>query len=155
MDLVDETAVRASGLFPVGRLDRNTTGVLLLTNDGMLAHRLTHPSYEIEKIYLVRTANPISDAQLEELLRGVELEDGIAKVDRIHKVPGTEAGEVGLSIHEGRNRQIRRMFAALGHDVVRLERIRYAGLTPSGIRRGKWRRLSENEVARLYRAVKL
>jgi len=155
MDLLETVTKETSGLFPVGRLDRHTTGVLLVTNDGMLAYRLTHPSYEIEKIYVVRTRNPIDEDQLKELKAGIELEDGIARVDRIHSIPGADVNEVGLSIHEGRNRQLRRMFEKLGNEIVKLERIRYAGLDTTGVRSGKWRRLKRDEIARLYRSVKL
>ncbi len=155
MDLLGRDSFSKSGLFPVGRLDRHTTGVLLITNDGDLAYRLTHPKFEIEKIYRVRTANPLTSGQLEELRAGVELEDGFANVDRIEILPGKDGNEAGVSLHEGRNRQIRRMFEKIGSDVIRLERVKYAGLTPAGVRSGKWRRLTSREVSRLYKSVKL
>jgi len=155
MDLFDLPEKEKDGLFPVGRLDRDTTGVLLVTNDGDLAHRLMHPSYEIDKMYLVRTDTDLKDEDLAALLGGVTLDDGPAAAGRAAFPDPSVRNVVGISIHEGRNRQVRRMFEALGHDVVSLERIKYAGLTAKGIRRGKWRRLSRDEVSALYRKVKL
>ncbi len=155
LDLVSLPKEKKEGLFPVGRLDRNTTGVLLLTNDGDLAHRLMHPRYEVEKIYLVRTREKVMPDQLDALRRGIELEDGPAKADNAAYVDPKDKTEIGLQIHEGRNRQIRRMMEKLGHDVVHLERIRYAGLSTEGVRRGKWRRLQEHEVGALRRRVGL
>lgn len=155
LDLVDRKGTDDLGLFPVGRLDRHTTGALLLTNDGDLAHRLMHPSYEVTKLYRVRTADPVSAQQLQGLLDGVELDDGVAKADRAAYIDPSDRRELGLQLHEGRNRQIRRMLEALGHEVVALDRVQYAGLTTEGIRRGKWRELSATEVQRLRRLVKL
>lgn len=155
MDLFDLPEREKVGLFPVGRLDRDTKGVLLVTNDGDLAHRLMHPSYEIDKVYLVGTESELSDEDLAALLGGITLEDGPAKAGRAAFPDPTVRTVVGISIHEGRNRQVRRMFEALGHKVVSLERISYAGLSVKGIRRGKWRRLSRDEVSALYRKVKL
>ena len=154
LDLLNIPSEEKEGLFPVGRLDRNTTGALLLTNDGDLAHRLMHPRYEIEKIYLVRTRENVKPHQIDALRRGIELEDGSAAADRVAYVGDTK-NEIGLSLHEGRNRQVRRMMEALGHEVVHLERIRYAGLTTDGLRRGAWRRLADHEVGALRRRVKL
>lgn len=154
-DLIDGKKVEVDGLFPVGRLDRNTTGVLLITNDGDLAHRLMHPSYEITKMYVVSVDRPIDDADLDRLRRGIELDDGPASVDRVARPDPSDPRVIGLSIHEGRNRQVRRMMEALGYEVQSLERVRYAGLTSKGIRRGKWRRLDTDEVSALYRQVKL
>ncbi|GIV59113.1 MAG: pseudouridine synthase [Rhodothermaceae bacterium] len=155
LDLLDLPPEERDALFPVGRLDRNTTGVLLLTNDGELAHRLMHPRYGVEKIYRVRTKEPVKPHELDRLRQGIELEDGLARADRVAYVAPDAPHEVGLMIHEGRNRQVRRMFEALGHEVVQLERVAYAGLTTAGVRRGRWRRLQEKEVRRLYRLVKL
>ncbi|MEM8599645.1 MAG: pseudouridine synthase [Bacteroidota bacterium] len=141
-------------LFPVGRLDRDTTGGLVLTNDGDLAHRLMHPRYEIEKVYVVHTRESVKPHQLDQLRQGIQLEDGPARAD--HAVyPGESHHEVALSLHEGRNRQVRRMFEALGHEVTALDRIRYAGLSLDGLRRGRWRRLDVHEINALRRAVKL
>lgn len=141
-------------LFPVGRLDRDTTGALLLTNDGELAHRLMHPRYEIEKLYLVKTKESVKPHQLDQLRSGIDLDDGPALADMI-AYPGDRHDEVALSLHEGRNRQVRRMFEALGHEVVALDRFRYAGLTLDALRRGRWRRLEPHEINALRRAVKL
>ena len=143
------------GMFPVGRLDRDTTGVLLVTNDGDLAHRLMHPRYEITKLYRVRTKRPVKPHELDKLRKGVELDDGIAAADQAAYVNPPDHHEVGLSIHEGRNRQVRRMFEALGHEIAVLERINYAGLTVEDVRPGKWRRLREHEIRQLHRQVKL
>lgn len=155
MDLVRMPEAEKGSLFPVGRLDRDTVGVLLLTNDGKLAHRLMHPSYEVEKLYRVRTRDPVKPHEIDQLKKGVELEDGPASADEAAYVALPDRHEVGLRIHEGRNRQIRRMFERLGHEVEQLERVNYAGLTVEGVRRGKWRRLEPFEVRRLRRLVKL
>lgn len=155
LDLVSIPDSEKEGLFPVGRLDRNTVGVLLLTNDGDLAHRLMHPRYEIDKLYVVRTKDPLSESQIQQLREGVQLEDGEAKADQVARTNPEDLNAVGIGIHEGRNRQIRRMFEALGHSVSALERVQYAGLTAKGVRRGKWRRLERHEVQRLRRMVKL
>ena len=142
-----------SGLFPVGRLDRNTTGALLLTSDGDLGHRLMHPSFQIPKQYLVRTTEPVRPEQLDQLRRGIELEDGLATCDQAAYIQSRNPFEIGIELHEGRNRQIRRMFAALGNKIVALERTSYAGLTTRHLRRGTWRELRENEIRKLYRMV--
>ena len=155
MDLIKLPDKEKNGLFPVGRLDRDSVGVLLLTNDGDLAHRLMHPSFEIDKLYRVRTKRPVKPHELDQLRKGVELEDGLATADEAAYVALPDRHEIGLSIHEGRTRQVRRMFEALGHEVVTLTRVRYAGLTAQGVRPGKWRRLEGQEVRRLLRQVKL
>lgn len=155
LDLVRIPEARKASLFPVGRLDRHTTGALLLTNDGELAHHLMHPSYEIEKLYRVVTERPLKTDEMAMLEEGIELEDGIARVDRIAYVDPLNKRLIGLSLHEGRNRQIRRMIEALGHRVDTLERVSYAGLTTEGLRPGRWRALLPHEVTRLRRMVKL
>ena len=148
-------AAEQAGLFPVGRLDRDTTGVLLLTTDGDLAHRLTHPRYGAPKFYRVETREAVSQAQLEALLRGVDMGEGeTAAADQAGFI-GEGRREIGLQLHEGRNRQVRRMMEALGHDVLALERVQYAGMTAKGLRRGEWRRLSLDEANGLRRSVKL
>ena len=154
MDLVDLPEAEKSALFPVGRLDRHTTGALLLTSDGDLAHRLMHPRYNVEKLYVVTTAVPVKPHELEKLREGVALDDGPARADHAGYV-GDDPREVALQIHEGRNRQVRRMFEALGHEVVALDRTHYAGLDLGGLRRGRWRRLAPHEVNALRRKVKL
>lgn len=155
LELVADEGLKRAGLFPVGRLDRDTQGVLLLTNDGDLAHRLMHPRFEIQKLYRVRTRGPVKPHELDALRKGVPLEDGPARADQAAYVDPADPHELGIELHEGRNRQIRRMLEALGHEVVRLERVRYAGLTTEGVRRGHWRRLLPHEVERLRRQVKL
>jgi 23S rRNA pseudouridine2605 synthase len=155
MDLVGLPESEKGSLFPVGRLDRDTTGVLLVTNDGVLAHRLMHPRFEIDKLYLVRTRRAVKPHELESLKDGVELEDGPAAADEAAYVALPDRHQIGIRLHEGRNRQIRRMFEALGHEVEHLERVKYAGLTVEGVRPGKWRRLEPYEVKRLKRQVNL
>ncbi len=152
MDLVED--VEKVRLYPVGRLDRNTTGVLLMTNDGDLAHRLMHPSYEVRKRYDVETRSTITDDQINELRRGVTLDDGPAAAYFIERINGMP-NQIRLSIHEGRNRQVRRMMEAITHEVSHLHRSDYAGLTVKGIRPGRWRKLSEKEVNQLRSLVKL
>lgn len=137
---------------PVGRLDRDTTGVLLLTNDGALAHRLAHPRYGVEKAYVADVEGEPSDDALRALSEGIELEDGRTAPARVRRVG---PGRVEVIIHEGRNRQVRRMLEAVGHPVRRLRRSRYAGLSTGRLQRGEWRELTRDEVARLRRLVGL
>lgn len=153
LDLLPVKDARSQALFPVGRLDMDTVGLLLITNDGELAHRLMHPSYEVQKLYLVRTRDEVQPHELDELRRGVELEDGPAKADEAMYINGKD--EIGLELHEGRNRQVRRMIAALGNEVTYLERVAYAGLRPGALDPGEVRRLSEREVNALRRQVGL
>ncbi|HEU6446178.1 MAG TPA: pseudouridine synthase [Gaiellaceae bacterium] len=138
-----------SRVVPVGRLDAGTTGVLLLTNDGELAHRLAHPKYEVEKVYEAEVEGDPSDEALRRLAEGVELEDGRTAPARVRRLG---RGRVELAIHEGRNRQVRRMLEAVGHPVHRLHRSRYAGLTAGGLEPGEWRELAAAEVAALRSA---
>ncbi|MGI4887229.1 MAG: pseudouridine synthase [Janthinobacterium lividum] len=135
-------------IFPVGRLDRNTTGLLLFTNDGEVAQRLSHPSHKNKKIYQVELSTPLTEDDLRKIGEGIELEDGKAEVDDVAVVAGN-AHFVGIEIHIGRNRIVRRIFEHLGYDVVALDRVQYAGLTKKDLPRGKWRFLSEQEVIRL------
>ncbi|HEX2292453.1 MAG TPA: pseudouridine synthase [Gaiellaceae bacterium] len=135
-----------SRVVPVGRLDADTTGVLLLTNDGELAHRLAHPKYQVEKVYEAEVEGEPSDAALRRLAEGVELEDGRTAPARVRRVAPSR---IELSIHEGRNRQVRRMLEVVGHPVRRLHRSRYAGLSVGGLRPGEWRELTPAEVAEL------
>jgi len=131
---------------PVGRLDADTTGVLLLTNDGPLAHRLMHPRYEVDKVYEVEVEGEPSDEALEALRRGVELDDGpTAPAEAQRRAPSL----LELTLHEGRKHQVKRMFAAVGYPVTRLHRSSYAGLTADGLRPGEWRELRPEEVERL------
>jgi 23S rRNA pseudouridine2605 synthase len=137
---------------PVGRLDRDTTGVLLLTNDGPLAHRLAHPRYRVEKTYVVDVEGEPDDDAVRRLADGVELEDGPTAPARVRRLGPSR---LELVLHEGRNRQARRMLEAVGHPVVRLRRSRYAGLGPGRLRPGDWRELTRDEVRRLRRLVGL
>lgn len=132
-------------LYPVGRLDRNTTGVLLLTNDGDLAKKLTHPSHGAQKMYHAMLDRNLTVEQLHKLVDGLELEDGPARADEVSFV-GDSKREVGIAIHMGRNRIVRRMFEALGTEVVKLDRVMFAGLTKKDLPRGHWRHLDEKEV---------
>ena len=133
-------------IVPVGRLDADTTGALLLTNDGELAHRLAHPRYEVEKVYEVETRTRASAAALEQLRAGVELEDGPTRPAAVRRLAGNG---VELAIHEGRKHQVKRMLAAVGHPVRRLHRSVYAGLTLDGLEPGAWRELEPFEVEAL------
>jgi len=134
-------------LYPIGRLDRNTTGVLLMTNDGDLAQKLSHPKYENKKIYQVSLDKDLTKKDFDKIVEGVVLEDGLAKVDRLAYLDDKK--EIGLEIHSGRNRIVRRIFESLGYDVVRLDRVMYAGLTKKNVSRGKWRFLTEKEIINL------
>lgn len=133
-------------VYPVGRLDRDTVGVLLMTNDGELAHRLTHPSSEIEKVYRVSLEKGLSEEHLRKLLKGVRLDDGPARARQAAVVPASRRKEVLVSVTEGRNHLVKRMFEALGYDVRKLERMSFAGLTAQGVARGRWRYLHRTEV---------
>ena len=155
IDLIEDEKLKTKGLFPVGRLDRNTTGVLLITNDGELAHRLMHPSYEIEKLYIVRTQDNLQPHELEKLMAGMHIGGEEYRMDEVAFTNLPKKNELGVSLHEGKNRHIRKMMEALGHKVTRLERVRYAGLTTKDVRPGKWRRLDSVEIRRLRRLVKL
>ena len=133
---------------PVGRLDADTTGALLLTNDGELAHRLAHPSHEVDKIYVAEVEGDPSAETLAQLAAGIELEDGMTAPALVRRLA---SGHVELTIHEGRNRQIKRMLERVGHPVRKLHRTTYAGLTLEGLQPGQWRELNRDEVARLAR----
>jgi 23S rRNA pseudouridine2605 synthase len=135
---------------PVGRLDADTTGALLLTNDGPLAHRLAHPRYGVEKVYLVDVEGVPDDADLRTLSEGIELEDGVTAPANVRCLAPSR---VELTLHEGRNRQVRRMLEAVGHPVRRLHRSVYAGLTLDGLAPGEWRELTPEEVELLVRVV--
>ena len=144
MDLV-RNACRER-IYPVGRLDRNTTGVLLLTNDGELASKLTHPKYLKKKIYHVYTDKNVTAADLRQMAEGVKLEDGEIKADAVEYASETDRKQVGIEIHSGKNRIVRRIFEALGYRVIKLDRVFFAGLTKKNLRRGDWRFLTEKEV---------
>lgn len=133
-------------IYPVGRLDRNTTGVLLLTNDGDLASKLTHPKYLKKKIYHVYCDKNVAKSDLEQIAAGVTLDDGEIHADDISYASDTDKSQVGIEIHSGKNRIVRRIFESLGYKVIKLDRVYFAGLTKKGLRRGDWRYLTEQEV---------
>jgi 23S rRNA pseudouridine2605 synthase len=141
-----------SRVVPVGRLDADTTGALLLTNDGDLAHRLAHPRYEVDKVYEVDCWTQPTDADLERLSRGVELDDGPTRPAGVRRIGGAR---IELTIHEGRNRQVRRMLEAVGHRVRNLHRSRYANLTVEGLAAGEWRELRRDEAHALVELAQL
>ncbi|TAD82489.1 MAG: pseudouridine synthase [Bacteroidetes bacterium] len=136
-------------IYPVGRLDRNTSGVLLLTNDGDLAQRLTHPSFEVKKIYEARLDKALSKADFESILDGITLEDGPVVVDSLAYADSKDKSVIGIEIHSGRNRIVRRLFEHLGYDVKNLDRVMFANLTKKNVERGKWRMLTDKEVRQL------
>ena len=144
MDLVKNACKER--IYPVGRLDRNTTGVLLLTNDGDLASKLTHPSFKKKKIYHVWLDKNVSVEDMEKIANGLDLEDGEIHADAISYASETDKSQVGIEIHSGRNRIVRRIFESLGYHVVKLDRVYFAGLTKKNLGRGKWRYLNEKEV---------
>jgi 23S rRNA pseudouridine2605 synthase len=146
VDLVEHP----SRVVPVGRLDADTTGVLLLTNDGELAHRLAHPRYEVDKVYEVECWSQPTDADLQRLRDGVELDDGPTRPAVVRRIHGAR---IELAIHEGRNRQVKRMLEAVGHRVKRLHRSRYGPLEVGGLEPGAWRELEASEVEQLRRAT--
>ena len=147
MDLVKNACPER--IYPVGRLDRNTTGVLLLTNDGDLASKLTHPKFLKKKIYHVYLDKAVTAHDMQQIAEGVQLEDGEIKADAIEYASDTDKKQVGIEIHSGKNRIVRRIFESLGYKVVKLDRVQFAGLTKKNVRRGDWRYLTEEEVDRL------
>jgi 23S rRNA pseudouridine2605 synthase len=144
MDIVKKATTER--VFPVGRLDRNTTGVLILTNDGELAQKLSHPSYEVRKIYEVTLDKPLIKKDFDELLNGITLEDGFIAPDSLAYADSKNKSVIGIEIHSGKNRIVRRLFEKLGYDVRNLDRVMYANLTKKNVERGKWRFLQEKEV---------
>ncbi len=147
MDLVKEATKER--VYPVGRLDRNTTGLLLLTNDGELAQKLTHPGYRIKKIYAVKLDKPITKKDFQSILTGVTLEDGLIQADALAYGEAKDNTELGIEIHSGRNRIVRRIFEHLGYEVKSLDRVTFANLTKKNLKRGNWRMLNEKEVRTL------
>ena len=133
-------------VYPIGRLDRNTSGVLLLTNDGDLTQKLSHPSYEIKKIYEVKLDKPLTKADFDKIMEGVVLEDGPISVDSLAYADSKDKSIIGIEIHSGRNRIVRRIFEHMGYDVKGLDRVMYAGLTKKNVERSKWRYLSDKEI---------
>ena len=147
MDLVKNACEER--IYPVGRLDRNTTGVLLLTNDGDLASKLTHPKFLKKKVYHVYLDKPVTATDLQKIAEGIELEDGEVHADAIEYASPTDEKQVGIEIHSGKNRIVRRIFESLGYRVVKLDRVQFAGLTKKNLRRGDWRFLTQKEVRML------
>ncbi|HEY8658732.1 MAG TPA: pseudouridine synthase [Hanamia sp.] len=133
-------------IYPVGRLDRNTSGVLLLTNDGDLTQELTHPSFNVKKVYEAKLDKPLTKADFEKILSGIKLEDGEIFADALAYADSKDKSIIGIELHSGRNRIVRRIFEHLGYDVKGLDRVMYANLTKKNVERGKWRYLSEKEV---------
>ena len=144
MDIVKKATTER--VYPIGRLDRNTTGVLLLTNDGELAQKLSHPSYEVKKIYEVTLDRPLAKKDFDQLLNGVTLDDGFIAPDSLAYADPRNKAVVGIEIHSGKNRIVRRMFEKIGYDLRNLDRVMYANLTKKNVERGKWRFLQEKEV---------
>jgi 23S rRNA pseudouridine2605 synthase len=143
MDLLKGCPTR---VFPVGRLDKSTTGVLMFTNDGEMAERLTHPSYNKKKIYQVVLDAPLKEEDQQKILAGVELSDGITAADELEYIDAHDHRQLGIEIHSGKNRVVRRIFESLGYDVRALDRVYFAGLTKKGLKKGDWRYLTEGEV---------
>lgn len=143
VDLVSKCPAR---VYPVGRLDKNTTGVLLLTNDGEIAERLTHPSYDKKKIYQVALDKELSEEDRQKILSGVELSDGVEKADELEYIDSGDRRKLGIEIHSGKNRIVRRLFESQGYTVKALDRVYFAGLTKKGLKKGDWRFLTESEV---------
>ena len=135
-----------SRVFPVGRLDKATTGVLMFTNDGEIAEKLTHPSYDKKKIYQVSLDSKLRQEDYEKVLSGVELSDGLIAADALEYIEADDHRKLGIEIHSGKNRIVRRIFESLGYDVKALDRVYFAGLTKKGLKRGEWRYLTEGEI---------
>lgn len=152
MELVEKAS--RERIYPVGRLDRNTTGLLLLTNDGDLADKLSHPKNSISKIYNVELNRNLTQGDFNKIAFGLELEDGFIKPDDIRYVSGGAKNEIGIQIHSGKNRIVRRIFESLGYEVVKLDRVIYANLTKKDLTRGRWRYLTEQEVIQLKHFIK-
>ena len=143
MDLLKGCPTR---VFPVGRLDKNTTGVLMFTNDGEIAEKLTHPSYDKKKIYQVSLDSKLRGEDYDKILSGVELSDGIIAADELEYIEEDDHRKLGIEIHSGKNRIVRRIFESLGYEVKALDRVYFAGLTKKGLKRGEWRFLTEGET---------
>ncbi|MGM0587818.1 MAG: pseudouridine synthase [Bacteroidota bacterium] len=152
MDQIEDATGKR--VYPVGRLDRDTMGLLLLTNDGDLAHRLMHPSFKVQKVYDVWTDRPLSDDELANFIDGIQLEDGMASAEMVKRAKD-DSRLIRMVLLEGRNRQIRRMVEACGTTVDKLKRVMYAGLDLKNVKMGRWRYLKKNEVNQLRRMVKL
>jgi len=144
MDLMKDCTYR---VFPVGRLDKSTTGVLMLTNDGEMAERLTHPSFDKKKIYQVILDHDLKQEDFDKILQGIELSDGEIKADELEYIDEHDRRKLGIEIHSGKNRIVRRIFESLGYEVRALDRVYFAGLTKKGLKKGEWRYLTDSEVS--------
>ena len=142
-------------VYPVGRLDRNTTGVLLLTNDGELANRLMHPKHLVLKVYKATLERPIKERELAKLKKGVALDGSITVPDDLYVLPESQNKEIGIAVHEGKHHLVKRIFESIDIHVVQLDRYSYAGLTHHGLQRGSWRNLTRSEISTLKRLVEL
>ncbi len=151
LDLITEGCTER--VYPVGRLDKATTGVLLLTNDGDLAGKLTHPKYKRKKIYHVFLDNPVTKNDLFKLAEGIELDGKLVVADAVSYADADDKSQIGIELHSGQNRVIRRMFETLGYKVKKLDRVYFAGLTKKNVPRGKWRFLTDKEVSMLKRGI--
>jgi 23S rRNA pseudouridine2605 synthase len=152
MDLIPD---KFKHLYPVGRLDRNTTGVLLLTNNGELANKLLHPSSKIKKVYKVKASRRLTQEELDLLVSGIELDDGVSKFDKIVELADDTGIRYGVEIHSGKNRIVRRMFQSIGSEVVKLDRVLFHTFEKRGIPKGKFRELKPREVRNLLNQLKL
>ena len=150
IDLLKEIKER---LYPIGRLDKNTTGLLLLTNDGDLAAKLSHPSHNIEKVYHVTLHKPFTKEDRDRILAGIRLKDGKVRADRVSHALGTKKDQLRITLHSGKNRIVRRLFEALGYEVKKLDRVQYAFLPKKGLSVGCWRKLTKKEVDALKKLV--
>lgn len=135
-----------AGLYPVGRLDMNSTGVLVITNDGDFAQQLAHPKYEVSKVYEAVLDQDFDPEHFKKLLKGIHLKDGMTKVDRVFYAKKTSRKKISVELHSGKNRIVRRLFKALGYNVIKLDRYKYAGLSKRGLSRGEWRYLTQKEI---------
>ena len=144
MDLMKDCTYR---VFPVGRLDKSTTGVLMLTNDGEMAERLTHPSFDKKKIYQVILDHDLKQEDFDKIIQGIELNDGEIKADELEFIDEHDRRKLGIEIHSGKNRIVRRIFESLGYEVRALDRVYFAGLTKKGLKKGEWRYLTDSEVS--------
>jgi len=151
LDLIGDACPQR--VYPVGRLDKNTTGVLLLTNDGDLTGKLTHPKYERKKIYHVFLDKAVLKEDLFRLTKGIQLEDGIVAADAVSYADMEDRSQIGIELHSGQNRVVRRLFESLGYMVKKLDRVYFAGLTKKNLQRGKWRFLTQKEIAMLKRGA--
>jgi pseudouridine synthase len=149
MDLLGSSILQR--LYPVGRLDVNTTGLLVLTNDGDLAQKLSHPKYEIDKVYQVEVSKPFTETDRALIQKGIRLYDGPVKVDSISKPAGAKLNQVRVSLHSGKYRIVRRLFEALGYFVNELDRVKYAGMSKRGLQVGQWRLLTQKEIEKLQK----